>query len=92
MLRKRKVADMAHGQRLNRIAGQVEGVRKMIENGRYCVDVIIQIRAARAELKALEYKVLEEHLQSLAEEAFTAKGVKKDKINELKSLFDNFNN
>ena len=91
MLRKRKVADMEHSQRLNRIVGQIEGVRKMIENGRYCVDIMIQIRAARAGLRALEYKVLEEHLKYLSEEAFSSKTAKQDKITELKALFDNFN-
>lgn len=92
MLRKRKIADMPKEERLNRIAGHVEGIRKMVNSERYCVDIIIQIRAARAALKALEYDLLEEHLKNLAETIYSGKTVKKDKIEELKSLFDNFNN
>ena len=91
MLRKRRISNMKNSERLNRIAGQVEGIRKMMENGRYCVDIIIQIRAARASLQALEYNLLEEHLKYLSEAAFSTKVAKQDKINELKSLFDNFN-
>ena len=92
MLRKRRIADMPKEERLNRIAGHVEGIRKMVDSNRYCVDIIIQIRAVKAALKALEYDLLEDHLKELAETAFSGKVVKKDKIEELKSLFDNFNN
>ena len=92
MLRKRKVSNMKNSERLNRIIGQVEGIRKMMDDGRYCVDIIIQVRAAKALLKAVEYNLLEEHLKYLSESAFSSKAAKEDKIQELKSLFDNFNN
>ena len=91
MLRTRKISEMPNNQRLNRVAGQVEAIRKMLNEERYCVDVIVQIRSARASLKALEYSLLEEHLKNLSEEAFSGKVAKKEKIEELKSLFDNFN-
>ena len=92
MLRKRKVSNMKNSERLNRIIGQVEGIRKMMDDGRYCVDIIIQVRAAKALLNAVEYNLLEEHLKYLSETAFSSKAAKEDKIQELKSLFDNFNN
>lgn len=92
MLRKRKVSNMKNSERLNRVIGQVEGIRKMMDDGRYCVDIIIQVRAAKALLNAVEYNLLEEHLKYLSETAFSSKAAKEDKIQELKSLFDNFNN
>lgn len=48
--------------RLGRIAGQIEGVRKMIEEHRHCTEIITQIRAARAALKSIEANILSKHL------------------------------
>ena len=50
--------------KLNRIGGQIEGVKKMIEDNRYCPDIITQLRAARAAIKSLEADILETHLQN----------------------------
>lgn len=47
--------------RLARIEGQVRGIARMIEDGRYCVDVLAQIAAARAALARVERDVLEGH-------------------------------
>ena len=38
--------------RLNRIAGQIEGIKKMIEDGRYCPDILSQLRAVRSAVKS----------------------------------------
>ena len=48
--------------RLNRISGQIEGIKKMIEEERYCVDILMQIKAARAAIKTVELNVLERHM------------------------------
>ncbi|MDH5415519.1 MAG: metal-sensitive transcriptional regulator [Flavobacteriaceae bacterium] len=48
--------------RVNKIEGQVRGIKKMIEDEKYCVDVLTQIKAARSALKSLELSVLEGHL------------------------------
>lgn len=50
--------------RLNKILGQINGIRNMIENDRYCGDVLIQISAADKALKSLGIIVLKEHLNS----------------------------
>ena len=50
--------------RLNRATGQIEAVKRMISEGRYCVDILTQLRAARSALKAVELGVLETHMQS----------------------------
>jgi len=48
-------------KRLNRIEGQVRGIAKMVEEDRYCVDVVTQISAIQSALKALAMQLLENH-------------------------------
>ena len=48
--------------RLRRIEGQVRGVAAMIEGGRYCVDILTQIQAARAALARVERDILNDHV------------------------------
>ena len=50
--------------RVNRIAGQVAGIQKMIEEDRYCVDVLNQIAAVRSALNQLGVQLLRGHLES----------------------------
>ena len=50
--------------RVNRIAGQVAGIGRMVDEGRYCVDVLNQIAAARSALDALGAELLTRHLES----------------------------
>ena len=49
-------------RRLNKISGQITGVSKMIENNRYCQDILMQISAIQSALKEVSYIVLNEHL------------------------------
>ncbi|MFC3076748.1 metal-sensitive transcriptional regulator [Phenylobacterium terrae] len=48
--------------RLNRIEGQVRGVARMVEEDRYCIDVLTQIQAVRAALAKVETELLRDHL------------------------------
>ena len=50
-------------KRLARIEGQVRGIAKMIEDGRYCIDILTQLGAVDTALEAVALKVLEEHVQ-----------------------------
>ena len=50
-------------KRLARIEGQVRGVTKMIEDDRYCVDILTQLAAVETAVEAVALKVLEEHVQ-----------------------------
>lgn len=50
--------------RVNRVAGQVAGIQRMVEEGRYCVDILNQIAAARSALDALGIELLTRHLES----------------------------
>ena len=62
--------------RLRRIAGQVQGVQRMVEEKKYCIDIITQIQAARSALRAVELKILEKHLTHCVNDAFTSGSVR----------------
>ncbi|MBY0315372.1 MAG: metal-sensitive transcriptional regulator [Bdellovibrionales bacterium] len=75
--------------RLNRILGQVEGIKKMIEDKRYCVDILTQTKAVGSAIKGLEASILERHLQHCVSSAIEAKNKNESqkKIEELLDLF-----
>src|SRR5688572_4147345 len=75
---------------VNRIAGQVNAIGKMMAEDRYCPDILNQIRAARSALRTLESRVLENHLRSCVREAFASGDQKAqgDKIDEIIKLFN----
>ena len=74
--------------RLNRVEGQLKGVQKMIQDGRYCVDILIQFRAIMAALRSVEVNVFERHLQHCLSSALLSKDKKQidEKIKELTDL------
>ncbi len=51
-------------KRLNKIEGQVRGVKKMVEDDRYCVDILTQVSAVSCALNAFNKKLLSEHIKS----------------------------
>jgi DNA-binding FrmR family transcriptional regulator len=59
-------------QRLNRIAGQVRGVAQMIEDDRYCIDILHQIAAIRSALAKVESQVLKDHAACCVNEAIAS--------------------
>jgi DNA-binding FrmR family transcriptional regulator len=58
--------------RLSRIEGQVRGVARMVEDGRYCIDILTQIQAARAALARVEGELLKDHLAHCIEGAIVS--------------------
>jgi DNA-binding FrmR family transcriptional regulator len=77
-------------KRLNRIEGQVRGLARMVEEDRYCIDVITQISAVRAALGRVEEEVLKDHVGHCVNNAI-ASGDKTDqrqKIAELVALLN----
>jgi CsoR family transcriptional regulator, copper-sensing transcriptional repressor len=58
--------------RLSRIEGQVRGVARMVEEDRYCIDVLTQLQAARAALARVETEMLKDHLGHCIESAIVA--------------------
>ena len=75
--------------RLSRISGQIDGIKKMIEEERYCLDIVNQIKAVRSALKSVEKNILQKHIKHCVAASFKAsKTEQEQKINELISLFD----
>ena len=58
--------------RLNRIEGQVRGVARMVEEDRYCIDVLTQLQAVRAALARVETEMLKDHLGHCIEGAIVS--------------------
>lgn len=56
-------------KRLNRIEGQVRGLARMVEEGRYCIDIITQISAVHAALRRVEQEILRDHIGHCVKEA-----------------------
>jgi DNA-binding FrmR family transcriptional regulator len=59
-------------KRLNRIEGQVRGLSKMVDEDRYCIDIVTQISAVRAALRRVEEEVLKDHVAHCVEHAITS--------------------
>lgn len=60
-------------QRLRRIEGQIGGIHKMIEDHRYCIDIVSQIRAVTGALKQIQMGVLETHVHHCVRESMESK-------------------
>ncbi len=58
--------------RLNRIEGQVRGIARMVEEDRYCIDVLTQVQAVRAALARVESEMLKDHLDHCIEGAIVS--------------------
>ena len=78
--------------RLNRIAGQVNGIAKMIEEDRYCIDVLHQVQAIKAALSRAEDEILKDHAASCVESAIRSGDPddQRQKFNELVTLMGKF--
>ncbi len=75
--------------RLNRISGQITGIKKMIENDAYCNDVLIQLKAVESSTQSLSNHILENHLYNCVTRDL--ENGELDTIDELISLFKRFN-
>lgn len=77
----------ACAMRLNRIEGQVRGIARMVEEDRYCIDIVTQISAARAALRRLEEQILQDHVSHCVEHAI-ASGDKADQRRKVEELMN----
>ena len=75
--------------RLNRAIGQLEGVKRMIESGRYCPDILTQLRAARTAIKSAETEIFIRHLEKCVINSFGEKA--DEQIAEIKKIIDFMN-
>lgn len=76
--------------RLSRIEGQVRGIGRMVEEGRYCIDVLTQLQAVRAALSRVETEMLRDHLNHCVESAIVSgdKDAQREKAAELIQLLE----
>ena len=77
-------------RRLARIEGQVRGIDRMIDEDRYCVDVVRQIQSIRAALTGVERLILDDHLATCIDSALRSDDVeeRRAKVDELVALLD----
>ena len=73
--------------RLRRIEGQIRGIQKMIEEKRYCVDILTQLNSIVGAIKGVEENILERHLKGCVHQSFT-KGNKQDKSTKIDEVID----
>jgi DNA-binding FrmR family transcriptional regulator len=75
-------------KRLNRIEGQVRGIARMVDEDRYCIDILTQLQAARAALAKVEGELLKQHLDHCIEGAIVSgdKAAQREKAAELIQL------
>jgi CsoR family transcriptional regulator, copper-sensing transcriptional repressor len=74
-------------RRLNRIEGQVRGLTRMLEEDRYCIDIITQISAVRAALRRAEEEILRDHVSHCIEEAIVT-GNRTEQRRKIAELMD----
>lgn len=75
-------------KRLSRVKGQIEGIERMIDERRYCPDIIIQLRAAASALKAIENQIMKTHIHGCVKTAVKSRDEKliQGKIEEIMDL------
>jgi len=83
----------SHKHQLNRISrmeGQLRGIRNMIEDQRYCIEILQQIKAVRSALKSLELDVINEHMDNCLDEAVSNKDpvTTRRMIKEIKTVLE----
>ncbi len=81
------IAKTAVQKRLKRIEGQVRGLSRMVEEGRYCIDIVTQISAVRAALRRAEEEILRDHMGHCVEHAI-ASGNKADQRKKISEIMD----
>ena len=74
-------------KRLSRIEGQVRGIARMVDEDRYCIDVVTQLGAIRAALRGVEEEILRDHVAHCVEHAITS-GDKEDQRRKIAELMD----
>lgn len=74
---------------LNRVEGQIRGIGKMVEDDRYCIDIVTQVAAARAALSRIESDLLRQHLGHCVHRAMNSKNTAEQEkvIEELVGVF-----
>lgn len=88
MQKDRKTRRHSSAKRLARIEGQVRGLQKMIADDRYCVDILVQVKAVTAALKRVEGELLKDHVDHCLAAAIASDDLeeREEKVAELVDL------
>ncbi|WDL98330.1 metal-sensitive transcriptional regulator [Alicyclobacillus sp. ALC3] len=76
--------------RLKRIEGQVRGIHKMIDEDRYCVDILVQIAAIKSAIHQVGLTILESHTRGCVADALSHNTGAKEKVDELMDVIRQF--
>lgn len=76
-------------KRLKRIEGQIRGIQQMVDDDRYCVDILIQISAAQSALKNVGFQLTERHMKHCVHDAMV-KGDGDESVEELMAVLKQF--
>jgi DNA-binding FrmR family transcriptional regulator len=92
---KQREDDMNHSAqivRLNRIEGQIRGISKMIQEERYCVDILTQIRSASSALAKVQENIFQGHLESCVRDSLTGDDLRdrEKKVDEILEILSKF--
>src|SRR4029453_13479099 len=85
--RMRKDIKASCAKRLSRIEGQVRGIARMVDEDRYCIDIVTQVAAVRAALRRVEEEILGDHVAHCVEHAI-ASGNKADQRKKIEELME----
>ena len=79
-------------KRLHRIEGQVRGIEKMVEDNRYCIEILTQVAAVNTALESLAYKMLDDHVRHCVADALASNDAAdaKEKTEELLAVVQRF--
>jgi CsoR family transcriptional regulator, copper-sensing transcriptional repressor len=83
----RKDIKASCAKRLSRIEGQVRGIARMVDEDRYCIDIVTQVAAVRAALRRVEEEILRDHVAHCVERAI-ASGNKTDQRRKIEELME----
>ena len=72
---------------LKRIEGQIRGIQKMIQEKRYCIDILTQISSVEGAVRRVEKNILNRHLRGCVRESFS-RGNKEDKHKKIEEIID----
>ena len=72
--------------RINRAIGQLQGIKRMIAEHKYCPDILVQFKAVKSAIRAAEREILNEHLNNCVTKSFSSPDERDQKIAEIKNI------
>ncbi|MBR5130451.1 MAG: metal-sensitive transcriptional regulator [Alphaproteobacteria bacterium] len=84
------LAYMENMPRLSRISGQINGIKKMIDEGRSCSDILVQLRAVNSAIKAVESNLLFAYINQVILQTDKSEKDRQAVVDNMKTLFDRF--